>query len=59
VRGGLRAILRIWTDETGDPTTMAFRWAARALCLILAVEIVALAIAADRARKLAKNAPER
>ena len=58
VRGGLRAILRIWTDETGDPTTMAFRWAARALCLILAVEIIALAIAADRARNLAKNAPE-
>ena len=54
VRGGLRAILRIWTDESGDPATMAFRWAARALCVILAIEITALAIAGDRARRAAR-----
>lgn len=47
-RGGIGAIIRLWTDQTGDPTTLAFRWVARCLMVILVLVFVWVAAVGRR-----------
>ena len=50
-RDGVRAIVRLWADQTGDPTTLAFRWVARALMVILVLVFVWIGLMARRANR--------
>ena len=53
-RSRILAIVRLWTDQTGDPLTLSFRWVARSLMALLLLEL-ALVAAAVNARRAARS----
>ena len=54
-RRGVTLILRTWIDQTGDPTELAFRWAARCLMVILVLVFVWVLVVGQRERRAAKR----
>ena len=56
---GLVALVWLWLDQTGDPTTLAFRWVARAISVLFVIEIIAFTAASTRGYKIARAASKR